>query len=51
MNDMLSACSYHLQEVEEKLTELQRSMNDDPEELAAKISEALSSAHEAQKEL
>ena len=51
MNNALSVCSSYLDEVEEKLIELQWSMNSDPEERAAKISEALSLVREAQHEL
>jgi exonuclease VII small subunit len=52
MEDRLLTCSSYLEEVEEKLIELLQSPTDsDPEEKAAKVSEALHSVRRAQKEL
>jgi hypothetical protein len=52
MENKLLMCSSHLEEVEEKLIELlQSSMDGDPEERAAKVSEALDFVRGAQKEL
>ena len=51
MEEKLSVCSSYLQEAEEKLIELQSSIDGDIEERAAKISEALTSVRGAQKEL
>ena len=48
MKNRLSACSGYLPEVEEKLIELQSLTVDDPEE-SARVSEALTFVHEAQK--
>jgi hypothetical protein len=50
MEEKLSVCSSYLQEAEEKLIELQSSMDGDIEERAAKISEALTFVRGAQKE-
>jgi hypothetical protein len=51
MEEKLSMCSSYLQGVEEKLIELESSMDGDLEERAAKIGEALNFVRGAQKEL